>query len=257
MRIPLRIAALAALAAPVAAQTPPGLMAVPLERFPVGETLLYDAKFGFIKVGQGFMHVVAVDTIRGAPVVHAMFRLWGSPLFYKIDDRMESWFGLEDFASRRFVQDFHEGNRHRVAAYEIHPDSGYFREEGVDSLRPTSADPLDDTAFFYLARSVPLEVGKRYSFERYFRPDRNPVILEVVGRDTLDTPAGRFPSIVVRPIIKGRGILAESQNPRLWLSDDDRRIIVQMKSTFGGIGVITLILRQITTGLPGDSASGR
>lgn len=225
---------------------------VPLERFPVGETLLFDARFGPFTLGQGMMHVAGIDTIRGVPTLHTVFRLRGAALFYKLDDRMESWFGLDDFASRRFVQDFKEGGKHRLSAYEIFPDSGFYYEAGVAEPRPTSPAPLDDTAFFYFARSLELRPGGRYTFERYFRPDRNPVILEVVGRDTLDTPAGRFPSIVVRPIIKGRGILAESQNPRLWLSDDDRRIVVQMKSTFGGVGTITLVLREVLDRAPPD-----
>lgn len=221
---------------------------------------MFDAKFGFITLGKGMMQVAGIDTIRGTPTLHTVFRLKGGALFYKLDDRMDSWLGIEDFASRRFVQDFHEGGNQRYARYEIYPDSGYYREFDsadatvADTTAPTSPAPLDDTAFFYFARTVALDVGQRYSFDRYFRPDRNPVILEVVGRDTLDVPAGRFPTIVVRPIIKGRGILAESQNPRLWLSDDDRRIVVQMKSTFGGIGTITLVLRTIGGELPPELA---
>ena len=42
----------------------------------------------------------------------------------------------------------------------------------------------------------PEQDGERYEFERYFRPDRNPVVLEVLGRDTLDVPAGRIPTTV-------------------------------------------------------------
>jgi hypothetical protein len=243
----------------IEAQSAHGPTHVPVERFPVGETLVYDAKFGFLTVGKGLMQVVGVDTIRGAPTLHTVFRLKGGALFYRLDDRMDSWFGVEDFASRRFVQDFHEGGSHRYTRYEIYPDSGFYRQFDTaaasaepDTTAPTSPDPLDDTAFFYFARAAELEVDRRYTFDRYFRPDRNPVILEVVGRDTLDVPAGRFPTIIVRPLIKGRGILAESQNPRLWLSDDERRLVVQMKSTFGGIGTITLALRQIGGKVPAE-----
>lgn len=226
---------------------------VPTDRFPVGETLVYEAKFGFITLGVGMMRVAGIDTIRGTPTLHTTFALKGGPFFYKLDDRMDSWFGLADFASRRFVQDFDEGGNKRYTAYEIFPDSGFYREGGVDSTMATSPDPLDDTAFFYFVRSVPLEEGKTYTFDRYFRPDRNPVTIEVVGRETLDVPAGRYATIVVRPIIKGRGILAESQNPRVWLSDDDRRLIVQLKSTFP-FGTIALRLKDVTDTPPPELA---
>ena len=61
----------------------------------------------------------------------------------------------------------------------------------MESARATSKAPLDDAAFFYFARTVPLEVGKRYEVDRYFRPDRNPVVLEVLARDTIDAVLGR------------------------------------------------------------------
>jgi len=225
------------------AQTVPDA-AVP-DRFPVGETLVYDARFGLLNLGEGLMHIAGIDTVRGTPTLHVVFRLTGGSFFYRLDDRMDSWIELDRFASRRFVQDFHEGNSDRYTAYEIFPDSGFYTQSGVDSVLPTSPDPLDDAAFFYFVRTLDLEVGQRYEFERYFRPDRNPVVLEVLGRDTLDVPAGRIPTILVRPTVKGRGILEEAKEPQMWLSDDDRRIMVQLKLKFASIATITLRLREI------------
>jgi hypothetical protein len=224
------------------------------EHFPVGETLLYDARFGLLNLGRGMMHVAGIDTIRGTPAVHIVFVLEGGSFFYRLNDRMDSWFGLEDFASRRFIQDFHEWSSERYTAYEIFPDSGYYTESGVDSLFPTSDTPLDDAAFFYFVRTVELEVGERYEYHNYFRPDRNPVVLEVVGRDTLDLPAGRFPTIVVQPTIQGRGILEEAKEPRMWLTDDERRLMVQLKVKFASIATVTLRLREIADSLPTELA---
>lgn len=216
---------------------------VPLTRFPIGEQLRYDAKFGIIPVGAATMSVLEVDTLRGVPVLHLQFRLEGGTFFYRLDDKLDSWVGLEDFASRRFVQDFDEGGKTRYSEYLIYPDSGFYRQVGIDSTMETLADPLDDTAFFYFIRTVDLEVGERYEFNRYFKPDRNPVVLEVLEQDTLDVPAGRFPSLVVRPIIKGRGIFAETRQARMWISDDERRIMVQLKVRFP-FGTITLRLKE-------------
>ncbi|MGD8726957.1 MAG: DUF3108 domain-containing protein [Gemmatimonadales bacterium] len=236
------------------AQSPADSGSSILEQFPVGETLVYDARFGFLDLGDGLMHVAGIDTIRGVPSLHLVFRLRGGSFFYRLDDRMDSWVGLEDFASRRFVQDFHEGNSERYTAYEIFPDSGFYRQSGVDTVSATSAAPLDDAAFFYFARTVDLEEGQTYEFDNYFRPDRNPVVLEVLGRDTLDLPAGRFPTIVVQPTIQGRGILEEAKEPRMWLSDDARRIMVQLKLKFASIATITLRLREVTDSLPPEFA---
>jgi hypothetical protein len=241
-RIGLTAIALASLTSPA---RPQGVDSLSLPtRFPVGETLIYDARFGILNIGQAAMRVVSQDTIRRIPTLHIEFLVQGGTYFVRINDRMDSWIGLADFASRRFIQDYDEAGRKRYNAYEIFPDSGFYRQAGVDSAMATSENPLDDVAFFYFARTVSLEVGKRYEFDRYFRPDRNPVVLEVLARDTIDVPAGRFRTVVIQPTIKGRGILAEASEPRMWLSDDDRRIMVQLKTRFP-FGVITFRLRSV------------
>ncbi len=210
----------------------------------VGEHLTYAAKWRFLSVGTAEMQVVGIDTVRATPTMRLRFLLEGGPFFYRLHDVMESWVGLDDFASRRFVQDFDEGGRKRENIYQIYPDSGFYRQAGVDSTMPTSARPLDDAAFFYFVRTLDLTPGKRYALDRYFKPDRNPVVLEVLARDTIDVPAGRFPCVVVRPIIKGGGIFKEKSNGRMWITDDARRIVVQIKSDFG-FGPITLSLIRI------------
>lgn len=244
--------ALAWLPAAAAAQEAPDALAL-TTRFPIGETLIYDAHWSVFSVGQAAMQVVGVDTIRGVPALHVEFILQASAMFVKLNDKMDSWIGLEDFASRRFVQDNDEMGKRHYNRYDIYPDSGFYRKEGVDSTMKTSPDPLDDAAFFYFARTVPLEPGKRFEFNRYFRPDRNPVVLDVLQRDTIDVPAGRFPTVVIKPTIKGRGVLAEAQQPRMWLSDDDRHLMVQLRSKFS-FGTVTLRLKQIDRPQPGPGA---
>jgi hypothetical protein len=85
----------------------------------------------------------------------------------------------------------------------------------------------------------------RHEFDRYFKPDRNPVVLEVVGRDTLDVPAGRFDCLIVQPIIKGGGIFREQAEGRMWITNDERRLVVQIRSKISFIP-IAMRLRKIT-----------
>lgn len=210
----------------------------------VGERLEYDAKFGILELGRAELLVAGVDTVRGDSALHLRFLIRGGNVLYRINNEWDSWVGLADFTSRRFVQDHNEGGRQYRNAYEIFPDSGYYRQEGVDSLLPTSAFPLDDAAFFYFVRFVDLVPG-RHEFHRYFKPDRNPVVLEVVGRDTVDVPAGRFDCLVVRPVIKGGGIFRERAEGRMWITNDERRLVVQIKSRFY-FGSLTFRLTRLT-----------
>ncbi|MDH5643946.1 MAG: DUF3108 domain-containing protein [Gemmatimonadota bacterium] len=221
--------------------TPP--VPVSTERFNIGETLLYEVRTPLLgRLGRAAMYVSGIDTVRGDSTLHFQFQIRGSAAgVFNIDDKFDSWVGVNDFFSRRFTQDFNETRNVRQTAYEIFPDSGFYREMSADTAAPTSPGPLDDTAFFYFVRTLDLEPGDSLEFYNYFRPDRNPVKIYVLGRDTVETPAGIFPTIVIQPVIKG-GLFGDRSDGRIWISDDDRRLIVQMRTK---LAVFNLTMRLI------------
>ena len=221
------------------AQTATGTTTTPVSRpFVPGERLSYDVYFGAIKVGTGSMEVRGIDTVRGRPAYHTAFQLNGGIPFYKVDDTFESWFATDDLASLRFNQDQNEGTKERQHRYEIYPERRKYDDlSDQEPEQPSVADPLDDGSFVYFVRTVPLEVGKTYEFQRYFKPDRNPVTIRVERRERVRVPAGTFDAIVIQPVIKTKGVFSESGHAELWISDDDRRVILQMKSqlSFGSL----------------------
>ena len=214
--------------------------------FSIGERLEYDVKFGVLKVGSGRMEVLGIETIRGREAWHTAFTVKGGTFFYKVNDRLESWIDVESFASLRHVQDLQEGKRDRERRFEIYPDRLVYTENDSEE-RPTARDPLDDGSFLYFIRTVPLSVGQTYDFPRYFRPDRNPVRVRVLRKESVKVPAGRFDAIVIQPIIKSKGIFSENGQAEIWLSDDDRRIMLQMKSNLS-FGTLNLFLKSYTAG---------
>lgn len=206
--------------------------------FSVGERLDYDVKFGFVHVGSGDMEVAGIDSVRGHPAWHTIFRVKGGTFFYHVNDRLESWMDVDDLVSLRHWQELSEGHHDRERRFEIMPERGVVREEGKPEA-PTVPLPLDDGAFLYFVRTIPLEVGATYEFNRYFRPDRNPVTIRVLRREHIKVPAGEFDAIVIQPIIKTKGIFSEGGRAEIWLSDDANRIMLQMKSklSFGSLNL--------------------
>lgn len=226
-----------------ATSPPPVLRPAPAVTFPVGERLSFSAKYGIFSVGSAVMEVVGIDTVHGMETVHIRFRITGGALWYHLDQTIESWVGRYDFRSRRFSSVQDERDRHREHRYEIFPDSGFYREEGRDTTFATVLEPLDDAAFLYWIRTVPLEVGKRYEYARYFRPDRNPVIIEVIRRERVSVAGKKWRALVVRPKIpQGRGIFAEKSETLIWLSDDAQRLVLAIQSDFS-FGQVTLKLK--------------
>jgi hypothetical protein len=214
--------------------------------FSIGERLEYDVKFGVLKVGNGRMEVLGIENVRGREAWHTAFTVKGGTFFYKVNDRLESWIDVETFASLRHVQDLQEGKRDRERRFEIYPDRLVYTENDSEE-RPTARDPLDDGSFLYFIRTVPLSVGQTYDFPRYFRPDRNPVRVRVLRKESVKVPAGRFDAIVIQPIIKSKGIFSENGQAEIWLSDDERRIMLQMKSNLS-FGTLNLYLKSYTAG---------
>ena len=220
-------------------------MAVP---FDAGERLTFDVRFGGIKVGTGRMEVLGTQDVRGREAWHTRFTVKGGIPFYKVNDRMESWIDTRTFESLRFIQDLEEGRRDKERHYEIFPERATYSETGETESAPSVDDPLDDAAFMYFVRTIPLEVGKTYDFNRYFRPDRNPVQIRVLRRETIQVPAGKFRTIVIQPVIKSKGIFSEKGHAEMWLTDDSRRLLVQMKTNLS-IGSLNLYLRGYVPGI--------
>jgi hypothetical protein len=216
--------------------------------FGVGERLEYEVRFGPVRVGSGSLAVESIDTLRNREVWYTTLRIKGGTLWYKINDVSESWFDTQSLSSLRYRQDYNQGGNKRRATFEIFPERSTFRY-GDEDEQLSVQNPLDETSFLYFVRTIPLEIGKTYDFNRYFRPDRNPVRLKVLRRDRIRVPAGTFDAIVVQPIIKTPGIFSQNGNAQIWLSDDQNRMMLQMKSNLS-FGSINLYLKSFRLGRP-------
>jgi len=209
--------------------------------FGVGERLEYDVKFSNIRVGVGTMEVSGIAHVRGRETYHTVFTVRGGSFVYRVNDRYESWIDTRTGNSLRYLQDQHEGSRDVERNFEFFPERAVFTENG-EPEQPSVPNPLDDGSFIYFLRTIPLNVGETYTFERYFRPDRNPVTIRVLRRERIRVPAGEFDAIVIQPVIKSRGIFGESGHAEVWLSDDENHIMLQLKSGLK-VGSLNLYLK--------------
>ncbi len=201
--------------------------------FGLGERMTYNVRLGIVgNVGTGSMEIdTMLHTIRGHDVYAMRFRLQGGVAFAKVDDDFLSWMDTESLFSHRFKQDQKEVRYERHRTIDFFPEQRTWRTiDGKESgTLPTEA-PLDDVSFLYFVRTLPLEVGKTYSFNRYFKEDGNPVTVKVLRKQKVTVPAGTFNTIVVQPIIKTKGLFSEGGQAELYFTDDDRRYLVQLKS---------------------------
>jgi len=220
--------------------------------FGPGERLVYNVKIGWFGVGEAEMTMEGVDTVDGHVTYHARMTIRGGLGPAKVDDDSQSWFDVASLASWRFLQDIHEVNYKSFRDYRMHPDQGIWdRADNDESGLLGSLLPLDDISFVYFLRTLPLEVGEDYSYARYFKDDGNPVVVKVVRRAVRKEDSGTYHTIVVKPVIRTRGLFSEGGKAELYFTDDERKLLVYLKTDLKGFpGSLTLHLKSIHEGLP-------
>ena len=220
--------------------------------FGPGELKRYEAKLGPVPVGEGRLEVHGIENVRDRDTYQLSLSLEGGIPMARVDDQQTSWMDVEDLISHRFIQDLQQVRYERYREYEIFPEERYFDISDADEPEEMVTDqPLDEISFLYYVRSLPLEVGDRYELERYFQEDGNPVILDVVREDEVETPAGTFETVVVKPIIQTSGIFGEGGEAEVHFSRDDRRLLVKLYSKVPDLpGSLSLLLEEVREGDP-------
>ncbi len=210
--------------------------------FSVGETLRYEAKLGYFPVGTASVTVTRLVRERGTEAFEFAMTGRGGPPGWRVSYDLTSRVGTDRFQSLRFHRRLVQGGKVDEHAYIIVPDSARYREEGLpgDWVAPT--EPLDELAFLYYLRSAPLEVGRSYSLNRYFKSGYNPVGVTVTGKESVPTPeGGTRPCLAVRVTSRGTSM-------QVRFSDDTRRLPVQLE--------LPLPFGSVTLQLVGQGAGG-
>jgi len=214
--------------------------------FSVGERLEHTAKFGLLNVGTAAIEVASVDTVHAEPAYHFRYTLEASAILFRIKSTIESWASVASLHSLRFRRDNIQNGKQYLRSFEIFGDSGYYRQVEPEPLPHDAAppDPLDDASFLYFVRTTPLEVGKTYTFDRYYWSAKNPISITVQKRELMELPGGiKASCLVLNPVVGETGLFAKSARAQLWLTDDARRIPVQIRTTYR-FGTIVLKLER-------------
>ena len=99
-------------------------------------------------------------------------------------------------------------------------------------------DPL--SAFFRI-KGMPLEVGKSVYIKIFDSKKLWNVEVKVHRKERITVPAGTFDTVMIQPMMKSEGIFDAKGNIYIWLSDDERRIPVKVRSKIA-IGSMTALL---------------
>jgi len=228
--------------------------------FATGEAATYSVAIGRFRIGEARLAIEGLEVIGGKDVVQTTLSVDGGPPFFRVEMYLSSWAETGSMRSVRFERNMREGPKRYRDRYVLDQESSTYTAESwsedLEVFEPSTAEPsgampadaIDEIAVLYFVRTLPLETGDEYVLERYFKPQSNPIVVRVLKREEIRVPAGRFQTIVVEPIIPELGSFQAKKKPRVWITDDERRIIVKFQ-TSAPVGAVALNLTDYEEGI--------
>ena len=214
------------------------LAAAPPYPFSVGETLRYDAKLGMLPIGSAMMKVNPMTREQGREAFVFAASGEGRPLGVRVGAELTSYVGTKGFNSLRFDRRVFQGGSVDESRFQIVPDSSRYREVGLPQDWAAPSNPLDELAFLYYLRTVPLKVGATYQIARYFKTGYNPVQVRVTAREDRSLPSGATAPVLLLEIT------SRSITMNVALTDDAKRLPVELQLPLP-FGWVTLELTKV------------
>jgi hypothetical protein len=234
---------------------------IPNSAFRVGEKLTFVVRYGIIKAGEATMAVkelVPVGDRTAYKIVSTAKSARAFDLFFKVRDRVESYIDTRGIFSWRFNKMLREGSY----KFDLLVDyDQYYGKADVESIRYEDSDDLkikesnnfelnippyvlDILASFYYVRTQKLRVGMPIYLTNHDNKKVYDLKVIIQRREVIKVNAGKFRCIVVQPVLRGEALFKQKGQLWVWLTDDQYKIPVQMKSAVF-VGSITTELTKI------------
>ncbi|HXX81302.1 MAG TPA: DUF3108 domain-containing protein [Thermodesulfovibrionales bacterium] len=215
------------------------------EAFPfvVPEILTYDLTWTGIKAGEASLEIrdegnemKIISTARSAK--------WLS-VFYTVNDLVESRLSKGKPAMGQPVNykiRLREGRNRKNK--EVIFDYRNLKALSIDHLDKERAEVeipaqvFDSLSSFYYVRTLNLEVGRSVFVTVFDNKKIWDIEVQVLRKERVEVPAGQFTTIVIKPLMKSEGIFYRKGDIFIWLTDDEKRIPVMLKTKVK-VGTIT------------------
>jgi len=225
--------------------------------FGPGEELIFSVNYGPVNAGEASLVVKDVIDSDGYRCYHVESTATSNRVFstlYKVRDKVVSHFDVDSLVSRYFSKRLHEGDWRQRMQIRFDQDAHLARYRDGRELEIAEATH-DILASFYVVRTLPLVPGEPTHVATHSSHKNYDLEVIVHGRETIEVPAGRFDCLVVEPVIIGEGLFQFDGKVTIWLTDDERRLPVMMKTKVK-IGAIDAELKSFKLGRPLRESEG-
>jgi hypothetical protein len=170
----------------------------------------------------------------------------GFSRIFKVRDEIETIVAASDFSTLRYVKRLDERGDKIEEVTVVEDGVATRTRKKVKKVR-VPRPVYDPISVIYYLRGLDLSPGKSHELTVVADGKLYTVHARVRRRETVQTPAGRFATVLVEPEMISGGV-AREERMFIWYSDDDRRLPVRIRTEIK-VGAITATLREVQSGV--------
>lgn len=218
------------------------------DSFQIGEKLRYRVTYGLMDAGEAIIEVKQTNKkgAQGQPLLHAVGTgrtLGAFSLFYRVNDRYETYLDEKGIFPWYFVRRVEEGNYRLAQDYRFDQ-----HKKKVDNGKGKTFDvPIavqDMISSFFYARTLDfknMKVGDISEFNCFMDDEVYPLKIKYVGTEEIKIRKGKFRCMKFVPVVQKGRYFESEDDVNFWVTDDKNRIPLLVKAKIP-VGIVKLHL---------------
>ena len=208
--------------------------------FNLGERLEFSVKYGKIPAGTAILELTDTTTYDNHLCYHVTSTASSNDfvsVFYRVRDTVETYLDVAGVFPRRFRKLLREGNykMDRITEFD---QRKHLAITGNDTV-PTYAFVQDPLSSLYFIRTQKLVPGKDILIDNHTDKKNYPLKVIVYRKERVEVPAGTFDCVVIEPVMRAQGIFQAKGRIWIWITDDEYKMPVMMKSEVYFLGSVS------------------
>ena len=209
-----------------------------VKSFQSGERLKFRIHYGFFNAGYATLNLEQSKK-QEQSLYHAVGEGWtvgAASLFFKVQDRYESYFTKDEVKPIRFIRRVNEGGYiiRRNMYFNHQTNSVIIDDLEKNTQKKMSVGDVQDmlSAFYYL-RNLDLDkikTGDEIAIDLFFDSEMYPFKLKFLKNEIIKTKFGKIKTWKIRPIVQKGRVFEENESLTIWITDDDNKIPIRIKA---------------------------
>jgi hypothetical protein len=218
-----------------------------------GEKLTFEVRWSFILAGEVTLEILPYEEIDGLPAYHFLMTARTSKLvdiFYKVRDRMDSFTDIDMSHALRYIK-LHKGREATVLFDWEKKEAQLISDGNVTNSTQIENNTFDPLSVFYVFRTA--QPDKNNEITVYVADGKKTVkgTAKKIKMEKIKVNGNPFNAVLYEPRMEGvGGVFEKSEGAKMeiWVTDDDLRIPVRIKSKVA----VGSFVADLVSYIPGD-----